>query len=577
MALLPHASVTLAAALLLAGIALDPFQLHQLGLYLIYAVAGLGIVIAWGRCGFLPLGQALFIGLGGYLAGFTLKQFADDPWILALLLPICAVPSALLAWGVAALVFRRQLESGPYFSLITLALSILGYEIANGWTEVTGGFNGLGGIPSISGIARFDGFYFLVVAVLLAAFLATGRLVDSPLGTAWSAVAENEKRMRFLGFRTDSLKALAFGFSGLLAGTAGVLYAPHQGLVSPQLLGFALSAELVIWVAVGGRKLLAGAILGCAVVGGLGAELRHNTQYWEALVALLFIVVVLKFPGGLIQAAAALSPIKKRAQSTATVIKLPHFPRASGEQAKISYENVAASAGAARILNGVSFKAGGGVACLIGPNGAGKTSCFDATFGLLPRMSGIVRFHGVALGGKSPDMIARLGIGRKFQSPNVFNSLTVGENLMLPLLPRLPMSAWLNRGGFGMRSDALNLAAARFSFLNDEDVRAGALSQGRKQILELTMAMSATPSLALLDEPCAGLSREETRAATDLIREWGGQFGVSFLVIEHDMTLVREISDHVVVLHQGRVIAQGDYAAVRADPLVREVYSGGVK
>ena len=91
------------------------------------------------------------------------------------------------------------------------------------------------------------------------------------------------------------------------------------------------------------------------------------------------------------------------------------------------------------------------------------------------------------------------------------------------------------------------------------------------------MAMSALPSLALLDEPCAGLSREETRAATALVREWSARFGASFLVVEHDMTLVREISDNVIVLHQGRVIAEGRYDVVRADPAVREVYSGGVK
>ena len=463
------------------------------------------------------------------------------------------------------------------FSLITLALSILGYEIANSWSEVTGGFNGLGGIPGIPGADRFGALYFLIVAVLTAAFWAAERLVNSPLGAAWSAVAENEKRMRFLGFRTGALKALAFGFSGLLAGVAGVLYAPHQGLVSPQLLGFALSAELVIWVAVGGRRSLAGAVLGCAVVGVLGAELRHSTQYWEALVALLFIVVVLKFPGGLAQAAAALSPIKKRPRPAAPMVRTRPPPRAPGRTARIEFENVAASAGATRILNGVSFRADGGVACLIGPNGAGKTSCFDAAFGLLPRRSGRVLFRGLELGAASPDAAARLGLGRKFQSPNVFDSLSVGENLMLPLLPESPAAAWLDRRNFGLRSPALNLAAERFPFLKDEAVRAGALSQGRRQILELTMAMSAVPSLALLDEPCAGLSREETLAATALIREWSARLGASFLVIEHDMTLVREISDNVVVLHQGRVIAEGGYEVVRADPAVREVYSGGVK
>src|SRR5690606_15377360 len=147
-------------------------------------------------------------------------------------------------------------ESGPYFAMITLALTLLVYQIATNWNSVTGGFNGLKNIPGLPGFTDLEDAYPVAAAALFVAVGATAWLISAPLGVLWRALAQNGRRVAFFGFSTARLKAVAFGASGVLAGIAGALYAPQQGLVTPELCGFMLSADLVIWAAVGGRRSL---------------------------------------------------------------------------------------------------------------------------------------------------------------------------------------------------------------------------------------------------------------------------------------------------------------------------------
>ena len=296
------------------GLALVPFvwssfAAYELGLYLLYGMVGQGIALCWGRAGFLPLGQALFFGIGAYLAGAGLKAFGGDMWLLVpVLAGACLVP-ALLAGVVGALVFHRQVGSGPYFSLITLALAMLGFQLANSLVEVTGGFNGMTVIPAPAGIDPFEHLYFVIVAALAVTTAVLGHLERSPFGQLLAALAQNEERLQFFGFRTSRLKAAAFAASAGVAGLAGALYAPHQGIVTPQAVGFLLSAELVIWTAVGGRRSLAGPVLGAVAIGFLASGLRDTFLYWEVVVALVFVVVVLRYrPDGVAGMLGAAAP-----------------------------------------------------------------------------------------------------------------------------------------------------------------------------------------------------------------------------------------------------------------------------
>src|SRR4029078_13365964 len=209
-----------------------------------------------------------------YLSGLAFVAFADTPIIAVLILPFAAVAAGLLAYRMGILVFRRSGESGAYFSMITLALVLLAFQIATSWNSVTGGFNGLKGIPELPGLDDISDVYYLSAVILLVVLAFGGWLYNAPIGVLWRALAQNERRLQLFGFDTNQLKAVAFGISGLMAAIGGAIYAPQQGIVPPQVIGFGLSADLVIWAAVGGRASLFGPVIGTLLVRSLAPQMR---------------------------------------------------------------------------------------------------------------------------------------------------------------------------------------------------------------------------------------------------------------------------------------------------------------
>ena len=569
------------------GLALVPFvwssfAAYELGLYLLYGMVGQGIALCWGRAGFLPLGQALFFGIGAYLAGAGLKTFGGESWLLVpVLAGACLVP-ALLAGVVGALVFHRQVGSGPYFSLITLALAMLGFQLANSLVEVTGGFNGMTGIPALVGLDPFEHLYFVIVAALALTTAVIGHLGRSPFGQLLAAIAQNEERLQFFGFRTSRLKAAAFAASAGVAGLAGALYAPHQGIVTPQAVGFLLSAELVIWTAVGGRRSLAGPVLGAVAIGFLASGLRDTFHYWEVLVALVFVAVVLRWPEGFV---GMLRPaVRAIGRAGEPPVRRPErsvtLPARVGKPApKLRFDAVDVTVGPVEILTGLSFEVDTkAIHCLIGPNGAGKTSALNALTGKLPLAAGDIRWGGRSLAGERVYDTAARGIGRKSQVPSIFPELTIAQNVDIALWAnRLRPVERLSMSAYRWRTTLLGRLEGRFAFLRDAGQRAGSLSVGERQMLDFALTMLAEPDLVLLDEPCAGLSVEETVRMTEAIAELTAEIGATGIIIEHDMQVVERLSDHVLVLHQGRLLASGTMDEVRSDPAVQAVYAGGSK
>ena len=335
----------------------------------------------------------------------------------------------------------------------------------------------------------------------------------------WAALAHNERRVALFGFDTNRLKAVAFGTSGLLAGIGGALYAPQQGLVTPQLCGFALSADLVIWAAVGGRGRLLGPMLGAIVVGALTSALRDRFRFWEIAIAIVFILVVLLFPQGLAGVVAPLGRLFARRRRALAPLAAP--ARAEGAAAaQLVVDGVDVTLGEVAVLNGLSLRVDRpGIHCMIGPNGAGKTSTFNLLTGELAARSGQVRFDGHALDRLPTHRIARLGIGRKFQIPAVFPALTIADNLAIALWSGRARALDLLRPRLARwTSPVLAALQERYPFLAGSDRTAAELSHGERQILELAMALLGEPRLLLLDEPCAGLSPQETATVIELIR-----------------------------------------------------------
>ena len=226
-----------------------------------------------------------------------------------------------------------------------------------------------------------------------------------------------------------------------------------------------------------------------------------------------------------------------------------------------------------RAINNLSLALRPGeMRAIVGPNGAGKTTMMDIITGKTRPDTGTVRFQGRDLTRLDEPAIARLGIGRKFQKPTVFEALSVTENLLLSLKGvRAPFAVLIARRSAGEREriDRL-LHLTRLEAVADQP--AGGMSHGQKQWLEIGMLMGQEPELLLVDEPVAGMTDAETMATADLLREINRTRSV--VVVEHDMDFVRALGVDVTVLHEGSVLAEGTLDVVSADPRVIEVYLG---
>ena len=567
--------VVLVAIMLPLG--LGQFWAYQLGLYALYATAAVGLGLCWGQGGFLPLGQALFFGVAAYLSGLVFIAFRGIPAIAVVVMPFIAIVSGGLAYAIGFVVFRRPGESGAYFSMITLALSLLAFQIATSWNSLTGGFNGLKGIPGLPGLDDISDVYYVSAAALLAVLALAGWLFNAPIGVLWRALAQNERRLQLFGYDTNQLKSVAFGVSGLMAGIGGVIYAPQQAIVTPQVVGFGLSADLVIWVAVGGRRSLLGPVVGTLLVGSLTSQLRDTLPFWEVLMAVFFIAIVLAFPQGITGLAEPLARLL-RGQRVRPPIPAAENP-IDKPPARLTLDAVGVRIGEVTILDRLSLDFDqAGIFCVIGPNGAGKTSMFNVVSGELATASGRIGLGETCVNGLAPHRVTRLGVGRKLQIPSVFPGLTIADNLAIALWSgRAARLQLLDPRLRRWTSPVLEELKGRYPFLLSDARKAAELSHGEQQILELAMALLTEPRILLLDEPCAGLSPDETSAVIDLIRWAARRLGGATIVIEHDMSLVKELAELVYVLHNGTLLAKGSVAAVQADPAVRAVYVGGEK
>lgn len=310
-----------------APLYLPAYELSLLGRFLAMAILAMGISLIWGTGGILSLGQGVFFALGGYAIAMHLKLAGLDagavpdfmqwsgldtlPWwwspfhspafAIAAMLVLPAVAAAALAY----LVFRRRI-AGSYFAIITQALALAATTFIISQQQFTGGFNGLTGFTEAFGHALGDphtqyGLYWITLGVLAVAFVAVRALQNSAFGKVLLAVRDGENRVRFLGYDPLPFKVIAFAVAGVLAGVSGALVTLDLGVISPAMFGVVPSIEMVIWVAVGGRNSLLGAILGTLVV-NFGKDIISSAfpELWLYVVGALFVLVVTIAPQGIV-------------------------------------------------------------------------------------------------------------------------------------------------------------------------------------------------------------------------------------------------------------------------------------
>jgi len=295
------------AFLLLSPFIFVGFLLNILLLSLILAVFAISIDLLWGYTGILTFGHAVFLGFGAYLMGKLLQTVGTDPGIVYLGMAAGIVLPGLLGLVIAGVLFYRGVRE-DYFTIITLALAIIANQIAVSWSSVTNGANGLLvpqaniGIPGVVSIGLSGlPFYYLCVAVLLLVYLLSRRIVRSSFGTALVAINENEMKARSLGYNTEKYKTLIFGLSSAMAGFAGTLYVFAENFVSPPLLGFLQSTDVLIWVLVGGRGTLVGGVIGTVFLRFFENTISGALAFsWILVLGIVLILIVLLFPQGIV-------------------------------------------------------------------------------------------------------------------------------------------------------------------------------------------------------------------------------------------------------------------------------------
>jgi len=288
--------------LILASIVLLPFIVRPAiaSEIWIFAIFGLGLNLLLGYTGLLSFGQSTFFGSAAYVAGWLLKHYGINVFFA---LGIGVGVGALSALVVGYLCVQR---SGLYFIMLTFALNQLFYFIAYQWTSVTGGEDGMPGVPrpALAGIDFTNPlvYYALVSVLFLAALWIMKRIVESPLGKILQAIRENEVRAEAVGYNVPRFKLLAFVIGGAFSGLAGVLYAMLFGIVPLEAIGFVFSGNVLFATLIGGSGSLYGPVIGSFVFIWLSESVSTLWARWPLLLGVAFVIVVLFLRGGVVEA-----------------------------------------------------------------------------------------------------------------------------------------------------------------------------------------------------------------------------------------------------------------------------------
>jgi len=581
-----RAPLTLLAGLLalLPVLPVPEFWITQLNYIGLYALVVIGLVLLTGVAGLTSFGQAAFVGLGAYGSAWLTLNWGVSPWLTVFAaLAITALAALLLGWITLRM-------SGHYLPLATIAWC-LGLYYLFGNLEMLGKYDGLLGIPPIVffGLPLNTGrsFFYLLWALVLLAALAAVRLLDSRSGRALRALRGGSTMPEAMGIDTFRAKVTAFVLAALLAGLSGWLFAHFQRSVNPSPFGLKMGIEYLFMAVIGGVGHVWGALAGAAVVKLMEDQLQvllprllGGSGSYEVIVFGILLVLVLQHArDGLWAAIEARLPRRVRRRDWADAPPLDEAPRPPHGEVVLDVQAVRKAFGGLVAVNDVSFQVRAGeIVGLIGPNGAGKSTTFNLVSGVLPLTRGEVRLRGERIDGLPSRGIARRGVSRTFQHVKMIPGMTVLENVALGAHRRgrrgvLAAMLRLERGEERRLLREAERQLQRVGLAAQQDELAGNLALGPQRLMEIARALCADPSLLLLDEPAAGLRHQEKRALAGVLRQLRAE-GLSILLVEHDMDLVMDISDRIVVMEFGTQLMQGTPAEVQASEAVRAAYLG---
>ena len=593
------------AVLLLLDLVLPEYYKNSLTLWIILGLLALSLDLIWGFGGIFSFGQTAFFGVGGYVYGviaINLMTLTGET-TTALLGGLLA--GALLAALLGYFIFYGRI-SEMYLSIITLAVPLVLLTVMSSTSSpkyavgkaLLGGYNGMIGIPPVSlGIPRLfgvpltiEGTYIFVVVLAGIVYMGVKLLLKKPFGHILAAIRENELRTELLGYDIRLIKLTAFILAGGIAGLAGALYAAWGMFINPAIFGLPQAAKTVIWVLVGGQGTIVGAFLGVFVVEGLASLLGSSLSSQTPLIlGLVLILAVLFLPNGIVPVISSLARKfrtgKERtpglpddiiyqekafagcsAGNGETALVADSSGETDGHGSILKVDDISKSFGGLKAVNNVTIDfSNRTVYSLIGPNGAGKSTLFNLLIGRYCTEGGSLFFSGEEITKLLPHERVRRGMGIKLQVSSIYNKLTVYENVWLAAYRKHRNSGDINRLIWNILKDLGLLAKA--------EEMAGYLSHGEQQKLEIGMVMAAEPTVVLLDEPTAGMTREETSKTVDLINKL--KSNATVIVVEHDIEFVRQLQAPVIVFHQGAIFTQGNIEDLRNDEAILNIYLGG--
>jgi branched-chain amino acid transport system permease protein len=569
----------------LAGIALATVPwlglpaFYESILYLVchWAVLALSWNILSGYSGYFSFGHGAFFGIGMYATAVLAGKWN---WPFLATLPFAALLPALLGLFLGFVVFRVKAVRGELFALLTLAVTfVVATIILN--TPIDGGpglYLNAVEVPRL-GPSAASSIYLLVLAAVIATLFIAWKVTDSRLGTGLFAIHDDEDVAEVMGVPTFRYKLAAFALSCALAGLAGGIHALFvQYVTVGETFNITVPLTVVLMSVLGGTRHWAGPAIGAVGITGLlyFFTAGDHAVAGRAAVGAILVVVILFLPEGV------LGQLLKRRKPTGPAPQpMPAAAAAAAREGPPAAPRVRAIGAPLLEVRALSksFKGvqaldrvhlqvrEGEILGLLGPNGSGKSTLINLVSGHFPASGGQILFGGRDLTGAPAHRIAHAGIARTYQIPRPFAHMTVLQNVALV--------AMFGRASLGPK-DAAREAWKWLEFTGLQ-ARAEALPEDlnlhQRKFLELARALAARPKLVLLDEVLSGLTPGEINEAIELIRRIRDQ-GATIVFVEHVLRAVLALTDRIVVLNHGKLIAQGEAVDVMRDAEVVNAYLG---
>jgi branched-chain amino acid transport system permease protein len=571
--------------------------LLQLATALTYGLAATGLGMALGLGGEYLLGQGAVFATSAYVTGALCATDGLNYWLAAVL----GVVAAIIVGLVMSLIGLRV--SKFYFAMVGFFLVFLIPSFVQAVASQTGGSEGLSitSLPVIFGYTLSNrGMVLLAGAALVVGLIAMANIRSSPLGVHMRRLRDSPVHLAASGVAPWRTRAAIYVISAALAGIGGAIYTQIGGFLQPTDFDVTFTVLLFAAVVVGGSTSLAGPCIGVIALYVIPQIVIQANQYSDLIYGAIVLISILAFRGGIekvlrdslnwllkrmgtssrsTDARDASSGAQRDDGSVEDLIEILLDIRAGTEQfplivkgAKVHFGGVAA----------VNFNPDdsievlpGRIEVLLGPNGSGKTTLLNALCGIQRLDEGSVTLGGRDLQGMSQTRVARAGVGRSFQSPNLPNEITPRDILRATFcqLEDVSFAHWLfadlKARRVRRRADALAVrlgdAAGLGAFMN---APCRALTSGQRRIMDVLLALVSRANVILLDEPAAGLSELE-RERLGAVMKGLAERGVAFMMVEHDLNLALGIAHSVSVLAAGRLIASGPPGGIRQDPQVR--------